>query len=255
MEKFNLTPIERILLGKEHNISTWVLSGYDDLVQHSDEGPYTEAIAEAIGYRVSLKLCKCQAKKLWEGNPNYLRDEFKADFDAIQEQESRHTPEEGADAIPDAPFDQEGNAAALRELQKKLRQAEAKFEESKQYEEQLTRDLANLRGQLETTTEDLDKTRLHAEAAKEKAAASHQVAISNLEADLRHIQAALAMQRNEVADEKRRMEGLQRDLKTTLEKERAEHRIMQERCRELEANETKRKTEEAKAKAKKAERK
>lgn len=181
-------PLEQIALGKEYHILDWVVAGYDHLVQHPDEGPYNDAVAEAIGYKVALALCKCREKKLWEDNPGYLLEVFREELNLLAGKEREHCLDEEDE---DFPMDTEASSVEMVGMKKEVDAMKNRLEavhgkldsdrqKFQQKEQQAKRELAEALARLDSATEELEKTRLRAERAAEEAEAAHKEAVATL---------------------------------------------------------------------------
>ncbi|KAH6885532.1 hypothetical protein BKA70DRAFT_1445123 [Coprinopsis sp. MPI-PUGE-AT-0042] len=78
----DLTPTDKITLGKECHTSRRVLAGYDNLVRNLDGLiPYEDA--QRIGYETTIILYMCWEKRLYEQDPQYLQNTFRDELDEL----------------------------------------------------------------------------------------------------------------------------------------------------------------------------
>ncbi|KAH6885483.1 hypothetical protein BKA70DRAFT_1337585 [Coprinopsis sp. MPI-PUGE-AT-0042] len=81
LERLPLTPVEKVLLGRQFYVSEWLLSGYKRLVRQ--ETPIAVEDAKEIGFETSLRLYLCRESQRHIEDDDYLQTTFRDDLDSL----------------------------------------------------------------------------------------------------------------------------------------------------------------------------
>ncbi|KAH6885529.1 hypothetical protein BKA70DRAFT_1467247 [Coprinopsis sp. MPI-PUGE-AT-0042] len=220
LDALGLTPTDRICLGKEYHISGWVLSGYDSLVRNQDLIQDKEA--ERIGYKSTVTLYISREKRLYDTNPQYLREAFKQELEELEKGEQPHLSD-GAQDADDKDVD-ESNGEDL-DARKRTEENEKQLERLEAAMLRLSEKLDKRRKaavESEATIHDLQKALLRTEAEQDRALEEHRAATTDLKKGLVDAEAALQKEK----EEHQGVLARYRHLEAGLKKEREERRAL-----------------------------
>ncbi|KAH6910283.1 hypothetical protein BKA70DRAFT_119995 [Coprinopsis sp. MPI-PUGE-AT-0042] len=220
LDALELTPTDRVCLGKEYRISGWVLSGYDSLVRNQDLIPDEDA--ERIGYKSTVTLYISREKRLYDMNPQYLREAFKQELEELEKGEQLHLSD-GAQDADDRDVD-ESNGEDL-DARKRTEENEKQVERLEAAMLRLSEKLDKRRKaavESEATIHDLQKALLRTEAEQDRGLEEHRAATTDPKKGLVDAEAALQKEK----EEHQGVLARYRHLEAGLKKEREERRAL-----------------------------
>ncbi|TFK26263.1 hypothetical protein FA15DRAFT_654439 [Coprinopsis marcescibilis] len=100
LDSFNLGPVERVCLGKQYNVSMWLLNGYDELVKRGAIIAMDDA--KKIGLESAVQLYICRQEQLHAIDADYLDKAFAKELAVMSEREQEHLTEEDIASLEEA---------------------------------------------------------------------------------------------------------------------------------------------------------